>query len=495
MHTKSSIILLIFIMLTSCTQNSSSWSEKNYRHAEESMKQGNSQEAFLFYRAAASSPTLSDSVSYWWKATCRIGEIFFTKMQLQDAQDEFTHVLDFAQRHKLDSVEYAARYRLFQIAYLQGNYKTALSHFQQAYPLASNLFLKVSVKQLQADSILVHSAYALNRHRELSDTARTLLQRLATDSTNIRKKAEALKWLAIQEGKSLNASWNNEALSFRDTLWDKEMHSLSEQMAQERAVQEKEYNNLKRLQQVTLCCILIAFALMFGGGIYAVTNYRRKHELSRIRLILDQKEQTIQILESRQESTANLLYQIQEKEKRIEERMQQDRRLKEIAKFLQSQGKDIEELIQLTREIEKLQVQLKQRKNNQTKAEAIIRRHHLYDLAIGQKLPAPGNPHPTEKKDFDGLLAKSENRIIFLQEMDHCFNHFATGLRNITPGLTDEDAVYCCLFRLNIRPTDIAILMATSRSNVSKRRIRIESKLSLNGSTNQTPIIQDASKC
>ena len=79
--------------------------------------------------------------------------------------------------------------------------------------------------------------------------------------------------------------------------------------------------------------------------------------------------------------------------------------------------------------------------------------------------------------------------------MDHCFNHFATGLRNITPGLTDEDAVYCCLFRLNIRPTDIAILMATSRSNVSKRRIRIESKLSLNGSTNQTPIIQDASKC
>lgn len=72
-------------------------------------------------------------------------------------------------------------------------------------------------------------------------------------------------------------------------------------------------------------------------------------------------------------------------------------------------------------------------------------------------------------------LAQREHK---LQEMDRCFNNFATGLKTITPGLTDEEAVYCCLFRLNIRPTDIATLMATSRSNVSKKRARIENKLS-----------------
>ena len=79
--------------------------------------------------------------------------------------------------------------------------------------------------------------------------------------------------------------------------------------------------------------------------------------------------------------------------------------------------------------------------------------------------------------------------------MDRCFNRFAAGLGVLTPGLTDEEAVYCCLFRLNVRPSDIAVLMATSRSNVSKRRIRIENKLSFNCSTTKDHTVQGLPKC
>ena len=76
------------------------------------------------------------------------------------------------------------------------------------------------------------------------------------------------------------------------------------------------------------------------------------------------------------------------------------------------------------------------------------------------------------------MLVATDRQKAFLAEMDRCFNRFATGLMDITPGLTEEDTVYCCLFRLEVRPTDIATLMARTKSSVSKRRVRIELKLS-----------------
>ena len=82
-----------------------------------------------------------------------------------------------------------------------------------------------------------------------------------------------------------------------------------------------------------------------------------------------------------------------------------------------------------------------------------------------------------KKEDFEGLLVSTDNQETFLNEMDRCFNRFATGLMDITPGLTKEDTVYCCLFRLEIRTMDIATLMSRTNSSVSKRRFRLELKL------------------
>jgi len=98
-------------------------------------------------------------------------------------------------------------------------------------------------------------------------------------------------------------------------------------------------------------------------------------------------------------------------------------------------------------------------------------------MEIGRNLPTADNPNKPTPKEYTNLIATEEKKILFLKEIDYCFNNFASGLKKITPNLTMHDVVHCCLFRLGIRTSDIAAMCSLTNSTISCRRKRLEAKM------------------
>lgn len=476
-YKKIGAILLIAFSLLGCTANKASWTAEAYTYAEECMERGDMTQALLYYNISSGSAREADSIPYWWKAMYGEGKIYFMNHKLQDAKENFEKIWDFAQRHSLDTAQFIALTGLSDIAYQNGVYAQALFHLQKADSIAMVKGFRSDLTTGLEQKLLLAVSGKMLQKGILPDSLSFALQQLAADTTNVWQ-AEALKWLAIQEGKNMGCQYAYLALQQQDSMWTQELISYTNRMNREQNLREEEFNATKDLQQRWLSAILVAFALLLGGGIYTAAEYRRRHELDRIRTILYQKEQVIQILEREKEDSASLRHQIQEKTRQMEELAQRERKLKEMAELLHNKSRRLEDLSRQMEEMENLRKQLEQKQREWTETEADIRRSHLYDMPVARRLPAPGNPHKPQKEDFDGFLVAPDRQKAFLAEMDRCFNRFATGLMDITPGLTEEDTVYCCLFRLEIRPTDIATLMARTKSSVSKRRVRIELKLS-----------------
>ena len=423
---------------------------------------------------------------------CGQGGIWLQKNFTNDAEEDFRAVLEFARRHRLDTAEYTACRQLTDIALQRQEYHRAYGYNRRASQIAEEKGYPADLtKGLEEEVTLVQSAQLLAQGQALPDALHRRLAHLAADTSALRKEQIlALRLLALQD-----TSYLPTYLRMQDEYWATRFRTFTDEAEREKKGLIAERDAIAAGQEHTLFTALTLFALLLGGGLYAAASYRRKHELERVRLILGQKEQTIQILEGQQENAENLRRQILEKEKRMEELAQRERKLQELSSLAQGKEKNLARFSRLTREIDELRHRIEQKQLEWKEKEAQIRRHHLYDLPISRRLPVADNPHQPRKEDFDGLLANKERQMEFLQEMDRCFNRFAAGLRVLTPGLTDEEAVYCCLFRLNVRPTDIAVLMATSRSNVSKRRIRIENKLSFNCSTTKDHTVQGMPKC
>lgn len=468
--------LLIAVAITGCTTDKASWAAETYTYAEECMGRGDITQALLYYNISSGSAFEADSVPYWWKAMYGEGKIYFMDHRPQDAKENFEKIWDFAQRQSLDTAQFVALTGLADIAYLDGQYARASSLLQKADSIAMSKGLRNDLTTGLEQKILLAASGRILQEGILPDSLSFALGRLAEGSTGAWQ-AEALKWLAVQEEKESGNRYTYAALRQRDSLWRQNLVSYTNRMKREQTLREEELNATKDFQQRSLSAILIAFALLLCGGIYAAVNHRRRHELDRIRIILNQKEQTIQILEREKEDTTSLQYQIQEKTRQLEEMAQQERKIKELKELQNGKSQQLEELSRLTKELAELRKQIEQKQKEWAETEADIRRNHLYDMTIGHHLPAPDNPYKPKKEDFEGLLVSTDNQEAFLNEMDRCFNRFATGLMDITPGLTEEDTVYCCLFRLEIRTMDIATLMSRTNSSVSKRRFRLELKL------------------
>lgn len=493
---KNSALIVLSLCLAACVKESPSLSyiERAYKEALRLHREGNLNDALFHYQHTAllCQYTPDDSLSYWWKGMCGQGKVWLQKNFTDDAEKDFRAVLEFARRHRLDTAEYTACRQLTGIALQRQEHHRAYGYNRRALQIAEEKGYPANLtKGLEEETALAQSAHLLAQGQALPEALHRRLAHLAADTSALwKRQILALRLLALQD-----TSYLPTYLRMQDEYWTTRFRTFTDEAEREKKGLIAERDAIAAGQKHTLFIALTLFALLLGGGLYAVAGHRRKHELEHVRFLLSQKEQAIQILEGQQEDTERLRRQILEKEKRMEELVQRERKLQELSSLAQGKEKDLARFSRLTREIDELRHRIEQKQLEWKEKEAQIRRHHLYDLPISHRLPVADNPHQPRKEDFDGLLANKERQMEFLQEMDRCFNRFAAGLKVLTPGLTDEEAVYCCLFRLNVRPTDIAVLMATSRSNVSKRRIRIENKLSFNCSTTKYHTVQGASKC
>ena len=449
---KTSAIIILSLLFTNCRKESTSYLQRAYEEAVKLHQEGNLNDAVFYYQLTALNCQYhpEDSLTYWWKAMCGQGEVWRQKNFLDRAQTDFETVLQNAPKYRLDTAEYIASRKLTLIALEQQHYDKAYSYAMRAWKTAAKKqFPETMTDGQENERILAGFAYALSNGQAVSDTVFGQMEKLAA-SPSLELRTTALKLLSLYEIQgSGKRSHLSQYIENENEYWNRRFQSFTDASESEKKQLIAERDAIAAEQKNTLFISLTIFTLLLGGSLYAMADHRRKHELDRIRLILNQKEQTIHFLETKQENSEKLLSQLKEKEERM---------------------------VELERRAQKLN-EMQQKEKEWETTEQQLRNRLLYHMEIGRNLPTADNPNKPTPKEYTNLIATEEKKILFLKEIDYCFNNFASGLKKITPNLTMHDVVHCCLFRLGIRTSDIAAMCSLTNSTISCRRKRLEAKM------------------
>lgn len=455
------IYFTLFFLLIACAEKRGTlglakipnYNAEEYFYAEECRKKGNLEQALLFYQLSIGNTFSNDSIPYWWKAKLGRGDIYMELHRFQDAKEDFKDMLEFARRHCIDSALYFAHRNLSVINRREGNCKDAFAHILQAQRAVQTAGIQGDMKK----EILLASAACAVQNHVLMDSVVWQLQKLANDSC-AEWRANALQVLTLHADRNCHNEYLEDFLQAQKVYHESEIHDYMAHLEHEKAVLRQELNEKAQRQQSILFVSLIVFALIISGCVYATLRYRQKHETDRIRLILKQKEDFIRFMEEEKKCNVSQL------QERIVEKERQMKRLEYENK-------------RMADDICQLSGQIQEKEDEQKKQEERFSLFRFFDTEIGKDIPAPENPYHPQRANFEKLLAKDERRMHFIAICNICFGGFAEGLRYLTPTLTNDDLMYCCLFKLNVRTKDIALMVCQSCSTVSTRRKRIEMKM------------------
>ena len=299
---------------------------------------------------------------------CGQGEIWKEKNFLDYAQSDFEAVQQFAVRHRLDTAEYIACRKLTLIALEQQDYSKAKAYALRAHQISIKTPMSQEVTENQENErILSGSAYAIAYEKNIPDTMYRQLKRLSAN-TSLEIQTIALKLLSLYEiqGSGLQTHLL-QYLRSQNEFSNQRFQKFTDASEREKKQLIAERDTIAAKQKNTLFISLTIFTLLLGSSLYAMADHRRKHELDRIRLILNQKEQTIHILEEKQESSEKLLSRLKEKEERMAELERRAQKLDEMQKLFGDRKEYMEKATQKMEELNTLKDQIHQKTLRDTK--------------------------------------------------------------------------------------------------------------------------------
>ena len=297
---KTFAIITLSLLLTNCRKApNSSRLQKSYEEAVKLHQAGNLNDAVFHYQSTALQCQYypKDSLTYWWKAMCGQGEIWKEKNFLDYAQSDFEAVQQFAVRHRLDTAEYIACRKLTLIALEQQDYSKAKAYALRAHQISIKTPMSQEVTENQENErILSGSAYAIAYEKNIPDTMYRQLKRLSAN-TSLEIQTIALKLLSLYEiqGSGLQTHLL-QYLRSQNEFSNQRFQKFTDASEREKKQLIAERDTIAAKQKNTLFISLTIFTLLLGSSLYAMADHRRKHELDRIRLILNQKEQTLSLI-------------------------------------------------------------------------------------------------------------------------------------------------------------------------------------------------------
>lgn len=443
-------------------------------------KNGNLEYALNYYRLVKENSREQDSIPYWTKAIIGEGKILIAKSDYKGAKRDFTELLSFAKRKKLLLDECLAWQRLGQVALAQFEPVLADSCYRQALQLSKKL-KKDPLPYLKEEAVIAEANYQLLEKGGISDS---IYQKLLMmyDSKVEGIKVASLKLLAIHAAKMNTASggknWLSMYIAAKDESITRQFQEYSELQEHEKAQLVLERDKQTKARQLTLFLSIGTFALLICVGIYIMISYRRRHELDRIQRILAQKELEIYQLEKKNGELNEIRILLQESERAVTELENKNRELDKIRMELKDKEEQVDELKEHFKDINQMreQIRRKEKELKEMEERLLAERFHR-NSKIAARIPSSENPVSLSEKDFSGIFYRGNNYEEFLIQYNKYYNNFAARLQDLNPKLNDLDLVYCCLFRMNVKPSDIALMFGVSRNTVSMRRKRIEEKM------------------
>lgn len=117
-------------------------------------------------------------------------------------------------------------------------------------------------------------------------------------------------------------------------------------------------------------------------------------------------------------------------------------------------------------------------------AEEQLQRERAQKERVLQELEQAKVKRTHEMRNTDNLLAalRKEGAVKFLDDFAQAYPHFQERLREKIEGMTNKDAVYCCLIALGLDNAKITKALQVERSTVVMAKYRLRKKLDLDES-------------
>lgn len=385
-------------------------------------------EALIVYSSMITSAQYyEDSVENYTTAFLNSGRLWLKMNYYDDAKNDFNELLVIAKRHELDSVLYQAYRNLTTIAIYKRDYEEALNIATKAKGIAQ--------KHQWADNEFTDGWYEeftiAQAHHELeqnkvlkTETISTL--RKISQQDNIIFKSEALKLLALCY--PTNNSILQEYFLLQDSIWNERLEVHSRHAQTIWLSKEQEYLNDLKYSQTYIIIACFTIVLLLFGFLYITFSKRLKYNKLKHKKLLNQKANAIN-------------------------------NLKDKINYLKHRNIEIQAQI------------------TQTSIE--LRNVQFHEMKIGRFIPTKSNHNKLNQEDYKSLLTNRENITSFLKEISLCFPKLYNKLHieKATTELELIKATYICLFCLDVRTSDIALMMCVQSNSVSSRKKRLKEEL------------------
>ena len=247
-----------------------------------------------------------------------------------------------------------------------------------------------------------------------TETISTLRQ--ISQQDNIIFKSEALKLLALCH--PTNNSILQEYFLLQDSIWNERLEVHSRHAQTIWLSKEQEYLNDLKYSQTYIIIACFTIVLLLSGFLYITFSKRLKYNKLKHKKLLNQKANAIN-------------------------------NLKDKINYLKHRNIEIQAQI------------------TQTSIE--LRNVQFHEMKIGRFIPTKSNHNKLNQENYKSLLTNRENITSFLKEISLCFPKLYNKLHieKATTELELIKATYICLFCLDVRTSDIALMMCVQNNSVS----------------------------
>lgn len=431
--------------------------------------------AMEYFEKAHHNAELSNNQTYIAFSFIYIARAFSQKKQYNKAIEYYEKAIKIGQVNNYPTILASAMNETSFLFLKTGDNKKALQYAKDC----------IKIKKTDQRIFSLGDTY---RYLKMYDSAYFYLNQacLSPNIHTARSAYQALYYISQEEKDYKKAvEYSNKLWFYQDSIGktdrNKALIEMQEKYDQQKIINENNLSQIKKdriIRNVLIALIILSFIIAITNYLYQRKIVSQKQEIlekeEKIRYftmkihenetLINRNKMRIEELTIQMEGSQEIKEQWKEQNKIRQEIQQQNEMLKlennklqnhisNYAQSLKEKSKELEAMEHLSEENQYLH-----------KREAFLCNQLINQTELFNKLK-------TTKYIDDQLWQEIKEKI------DLLFDNYTKRLYHQIPSLTDGDIQICCLIKLRFSNGDIANMLATSPTSVSKRKLRLKERI------------------
>lgn len=431
--------------------------------------------AMEYFEKAHHNAELSDNQTYIAFSFIYIARAFSQKKQYNKAIEYYEKAIKIGQVNNYPTILASAMNETSFLFLKTGENKKALQYAKDC----------IKIKKTDQRIFSLGDTY---RYLKMYDSAYFYLNQacLSPNIHTARSAYQALYYISQEEKDYKKAvEYSNKLWFYQDSIGktdrNKALIEMQEKYDQQKIINENNLSQIKKdriIRNVLIALIILSFIIAITNYLYQRKIVSQKQEISekeeKIRYftmkihenetLINRNKMRIEELTIQMEGSLEIKEQWKEQNKIRQEIQQQNETLKlennnlqnhisNYAQSLKEKSKELEAMEHLSKENQYLH-----------KREAFLCNQLIKQTELFNKLKTT--------KYIDNKLWQE-----IKEKIDLLFDNYTKRLCHQIPSLTDGDIQICCLIKLRFSNGDIANMLATSPTSVSKRKLRLKERI------------------